>query len=203
MPHATAQRPGCVLPSHGRTMGAGGATEACTRSLAIAVAANEDTFRSEIMELLNCEQRARSFGGCAGFLFVLFLCGGFSFFTLFIFLPDWAARLAGTVVGTIAAFLLFACLGFIYSFVRNDVWRFGIRDDVIWWDSPRWPRSAGVIPLDDVSKVTIYEGTNKLRVTMRDGTTRRIPCFAAAKNLRAIFHEHYPSVAVEFIKSAD
>ena len=147
------------------------------------------------MELLNCEQRVRSFGGCAGFAFVLFLAG----------LPALALielPLRGCLCpGLFSAFFLFWCLSYIYGFIRNEVWRFGIRDGVIWWDSPRWPRSAGFIQLDDVCKLTIYEGGGKLRVTTRNGMTRRIPCCAAAEELRAIFREHYPSVDIEFIES--
>jgi|SRR5208283_443351 len=103
--------------------------------------------------------------------------------------------------GLFSAFFLFWCFSYIYGFIKNEVWRFGIRDGVIWWDSPRWARSAGFIQLDDVCNVTIYEGEGKLRVTTRDGMTRSIPCCAAAGKLRAIFREHYPSVAIEFIKS--
>ena len=155
------------------------------------------------MELLNCEQRGRSFGGCAVFLSVLLLGGFASFLTLLTFVPDWGARLAGIVSGMIAAFMLFLCFSCIYGFVKNEVWRFGIRDNVMWWESPRWPRSAGFIPLDDVCKVTIYEGVSRLKVTTRDGTTRCIPCYAVATNLRSILRDHYPNVAIEFIEGSD
>lgn len=94
------------------------------------------------MELMNYEERTRSFKGCAVFLFALFLAGGFSLATIVIF---WQREWLGLVIfGSVAAFLLFLCGSFIYGFVKNDVWRFGIRDNVIWWDSPRWPRLRGL-----------------------------------------------------------
>ena len=64
-------------------------------------------------------------------------------------------------------------------------------------------RSAGSIRLDDVCKVTIWEGAGKLQVTTRDGASRRIPCCAAASQVRAVLSGHYPRVTVEFIESAD
>jgi hypothetical protein len=150
------------------------------------------------MGLLSCEQRARSVGGCAVFLLLLVLAGAFTLATIAMYLQsDWSV----VVAGPIAAFMVFLCFSYIFGFVKNEVWRFGIRDDTIWWDSPRWPRSAGAIPLDDVCKVTVYEGGGKLEVTMWDGTTRRISCCAAAGKLRAILSEHYPCVAIEFIES--
>lgn len=155
------------------------------------------------MELLNCEQKARSQGACHAIIISLLVGGCFSLATLGFFsfgVRPWQRTI---VFGPIAAFALFRCISRIYAFVNNEVGRFGIRDDVIWWDSPRSPRSAGFIPLGDVCKVSIYEGSSKLRVTMRDGTIRRIPWsapFAASRQLRAVLSEHYPSVDIEFVE---
>ena len=151
------------------------------------------------MELFSYEQRARSVTGCAVFLLVLFLAGCFFLVTTAMCLErNWSVIIAGSA----AVFLLFLCGSFIYGFAKNEVWRFGIRDNVIWWDSPRWPRSLGFISLDDVCKVTIYDNTHKMKITMRDGKTRRIFCSPAGKKVQAIFREHYPSVAIEFIQDS-
>jgi hypothetical protein len=145
------------------------------------------------MELLNWEQRARSAYGCFGFVFVLVLAAFPLLALIEVPLQGWLCP------GLFSAFFLFWCFSCIYGFVKNEVWRFGIRDDVIWWDSPRWPRSAGFIPLNDVCKVTIHEGAGRLIITARDGTSRRIPC-NASRQVQAILNEHYPSVAIEFIE---
>ena len=145
----------------------------------------------EPMELLNWEQRARSPYSCFVFGFVLVLAMLPALAMIQLPLQGWLCP------GLFSAFFLFWCFSFIYGFVKNEVWRFGIRDNVIWWDWPRWPRSAGFIPLDDVCKVIIHEGAGKLTVTTRDGTSRRIPCYAS-RQVRAILSEHYPNVAIEF-----
>ena len=155
------------------------------------------------MELLNCEQKARSVGGCAAFLFALFLGSVFSVCTLLILIPDWAVKLVGLIFGSIGIFLLFLCVTFIYGLIKNKAWRLGIRDDVIWWESPRWPRSEGLIPLDDVCNVRINDNEGKLEVTTRDGTTRRTRCCSWGPKLRDILRDNYPNVAIEFIKRVD
>ena len=111
--------------------------------------------------------------------------------------------LPAIIFGPIAAFLMFLCFSYIYGFVKNEVWRLGIRDDIIWWESPRWPRSEGFIPLDDVCKLTINDNEGKLEVTTRDGTTRRTRCSAWGQKLRDILRDHYPNVAIEFIERID
>jgi hypothetical protein len=145
------------------------------------------------MELLNCEQKARSVGGCAAFLFALFLCGCFSLPIAGILVRGWG-WLAAIVFGPFAAFLLFLlflCVTFIYGLIKNEAWRLGIRDDIIWWESPRWPRSEGFLPLRDVCKVTINDNEGKLEVTTRDGTTLRTRCCSWGPKLRAILRDHY------------
>jgi hypothetical protein len=111
--------------------------------------------------------------------------------------------LGAIIFGLFAVFLVVLCFSFIFAFISNKVWRFGICDDFIWWDSPRWPRSKGSIPLADVCKIKIWEGLSKLDVTMKNGTSQRIPCFVANRHLNEILNNHYPSVAVEFIEGAD
>ena len=110
----------------------------------------------------------------------------------------WVFELCLSLAG---AFVLFISLSFFYGFIMDDVRRFGIRDNNIWWDSPRWPNSSGSISLDNVSKVTILEGC-KLVVTMRDGSVRRIPWPVMGEAVRTILSEHYSHVAVKFIMSS-
>ena len=117
-------------------------------------------------------------------------------------MPDCAAKLTGILLGTVVL-ALFACINHICFFVKNERWQYGIRDNVIWWDSPYWPRSAGFVLLDNVCKVRIRAGTGNLQVTLRDGSTQRIPWNAwppAEEQLRDILTQHYPSVAIEFIE---
>ena len=158
------------------------------------------------MELLNCEHRARSYDGCGVIVLTLFLGGCFSVLTFLVVVPDWWAKLAGIFLGTFGAFVLAACICHIYFFVKNERWQYGIRDNVIWWDSPHWPRFAGFILLDNVCKVNICARTGKLQVTMRDGSTQRIPWNAwppAEEQLRDILTQHYSSVAIEFTERTD
>ena len=151
------------------------------------------------MELLNHQQRPRSTYGCAVFLFLVFLTGAFSLGTAGVLMQkEWG----GFWVPVCTAALLFFCLSYIYGFIKNEVWRFGIRDGSSWWDSPRWPRSAGSVSLDDVRKVTIYEGLSRLEISKHDDTCQRIPCFCP-KRVKDVLSEHYPCVAVEYIEAAD
>ena len=113
-------------------------------------------------------------------------------------MQEWLPRFG---FGLFGLSLLFLSISFLYGFARNEVRRFGIRDDAIWWDSPRWPRSSGSIPLDNVNKVTILEG-EKLLVTMQDGTVRRVPWRVMGETARTVLIEHYPHVAVKFIRSS-
>jgi hypothetical protein len=152
-------------------------------------------------DLLNCERRARSYAGCAVIVATLFLGGCFSALTLLVVVPDWRAKLTGIFLGTVGVFVLLACISHILSFLKNERWQYGIRDDVIWWDSPYWPRSTGFIPLDTVCKLIIHAGTGKLLITMLDGSTKRIPWnayYPAEEQLRDVLIQHYPSVAIEF-----
>lgn len=148
------------------------------------------------MELFYSEQKARSVFGCVVFLFLLFLAVAFILVTIAEAMNKSTLTL---LPGLASTWLVFWCFSYIYGFIKNEVWRFGIRDDFIWWDSPRFPRSAGSIPLSDVCKVTIYEGSGRMDIITRNGTSQRIPCFRTRK-AKDVLSEHYPWVAIEFIE---
>jgi hypothetical protein len=155
------------------------------------------------MELLYWEDKARTYGGCAVIIASFFLGSCFSILSLGLFLIGGWAWLPAFFSGAFAAFLLFGCIRYIRGFLNNKVERFGICNDVIWWDVPFFPRRAGFIPLNEVCKLTICADAGKLKVTKRDGTIQRIPWSAwnsAAEQLRAVLIQHYPSIAIEFIE---
>jgi len=152
------------------------------------------------MELFYVEHKARSVYGCVSFFLLFFIAGGFILATACAFiLGGW---FFGVLFGMIAAFLVFLCFNCIYGFIWNEIFRFGIRDDVLWWDFPRWPKSTGGIPLDDVCNITIWQ-SGQLKITTRDGTSQRLSLCMPTRKLRKVLNDHYPDVLVEFIESAD
>ncbi len=108
----------------------------------------------------------------------------------------WRFHPGGLAVGMFFAFI---SLSFLYGFVRNEVRQFGIRDDAIWWHSPRWPSSQGSIPLVDIRAVTIWQNGSKLDVTLCDGKSRRVPCYANSRRLEAVFRDKFPNIAVTVV----
>jgi hypothetical protein len=153
------------------------------------------------MELLHFELKARGTENCFGFAVVLLATA--CLFGFMVYSDDAVTKVS---VGLFAAFWAFACVTYIYSFVTNPNCEFGIRDDTIWWDEPGWRRSVGKIAIDEVCKVRILEGSHKLHIIMRDGTSRRIRCLAAqdfprACKLRDVLVTNYPHIEVELIEA--
>jgi hypothetical protein len=154
------------------------------------------------MELIYFELKARSTPNYLGFLVVLLvsviLVGVMSFSR------DVPTK---AVAGLFAALFAFVCCGYIYSFAMNLKSAFGIRDNMIWWDSPGWWRAVGTVAIDEIRCVRILEGPTKLQLIMQDGTSRRIPCNAVwnlgrAEELRDVLVANYPHIDVELIEGA-
>ena len=84
------------------------------------------------------------------------------------------------------------------NYYCDDVWRMGIRDETLWWDSPRWPRSKGSVPIVDIREVVIRE-SQWLTITTAHGMIHHIEYIGDPGGLRDFLGEHYPDTALKFI----
>jgi hypothetical protein len=152
------------------------------------------------MELIRFELRAWDPVNFVGM--VVCLVGLLVVLTAILCVRETATYIVGA---PIAALFALACCGYIYRFVTNPKCEFAVRDNAIWWDSPGWRRSAGTIPIAEMSKVRILEGPDKLDILMRDGTSRSVPCLAVCRNgdgrkLQDVLVANYPDVTVELVE---
>lgn len=112
---------------------------------------------------------------------------------------DGMFRAGGVVPLAVGLLLLFLSARCILAFMRGDTWRLTIRDGLLSWSYPRWPKSVGAIDLARVCKATIYHsGGNWLLVTFSDETTQRIMLIGWPRRVRDFIVEHYPHIEVTF-----
>ena len=103
-----------------------------------------------------------------------------------------------SLMGSVEVAFAYYSVRLVISYIYNDAWRIGIRNETLWWDSPRWPKSKGSVPMADVCKVVIRESM-ELAITMTNGTIHRIHLIGDPEGLRDFLCEHYPGVAIKFI----
>lgn len=106
------------------------------------------------------------------------------------------------IAGPVALFLLFLTVSGLYAFFKGEQWSFHIRDGLLEWSYPRWPKSRGSIALRGVRKVVVNDGVHTLFLTLEDGTTRTIKFFGVGAYLRDYLKESFPHLAVEFLEGS-
>ncbi len=95
---------------------------------------------------------------------------------------------------------LLACRG-VYGIVANEKWAIEIENGEFRWESPRLPKSKGVIKLDQVVQIVVSDQTNSLRFTLADGVTTKVKTSAPGFPIYAFLKEHYPKTNVEYVEA--
>ena len=110
------------------------------------------------MEDYYYKEKGRSFKNVLIGIFVLFLSISFLSIGYGSYLSNnsiWSSdNLFELGIGLFLLFLFFSC---VYAFINGENWELGIKNNHIWWDYPRWPKSKGSIELKNISKVTIRD----------------------------------------------
>ncbi len=101
---------------------------------------------------------------------------------------------AGALVGmwlSMGALYYFAAG--VVAFVRNEKWEIGIENDLIWWKSPRWPKSEGSIRVEEINVVALSDETTNGLAETRDGQSITIPHL---ENIAWFLRDRYPHIKV-------
>jgi len=100
------------------------------------------------------------------------------------------------VIGVALVVLL--CSG-IYAFIRGETWSMSIKDGVLTWHYPRWPKSSGSISLSTVLSIVINDCSSSLVIKCAGGEAQKVRLVGHASRLRDYMATYYPQIAVEYV----
>jgi hypothetical protein len=130
-------------------------------------------------------QRGRGVYYIFGTIFALLLSTGF------ILAENSFLKILGILFGI-------GFLGGVYSFIKNYEWTLEIKNNILSWSYPMWPKSAGCIDLDNADKIIVNNTSGKLIFRFKNGEKKKLRMVASGHEIYSYLKENFPDIILEF-----